>query len=76
MHFVKLTKMNKITVTVVRDGKWYVATCSDPDIASQGRTQVSALRQRPIQSKSRTATKILKMPLAKLQSVFQYATKP
>lgn len=32
------------TASIWREGRWYVAQCLEIDVASQGRTQVSALK--------------------------------
>ncbi len=37
--------MRKIfSATVIREGKWYVAQCLEVDIASQGKTEVQAIK--------------------------------
>ena len=33
-----------LSASVTREGKWYVAQCLEVDIASQGRTEVQALK--------------------------------
>jgi hypothetical protein len=34
----------KLTATIVREGRWYVAQCLEVDVASQGRTENTALK--------------------------------
>ena len=34
--------MDKITVSIIKDGEWFVSHCLDYDIASQGRTREEA----------------------------------
>ena len=35
-------KMPKLTAVIEREGKWYVATCPELGVASQGRTNEEA----------------------------------
>lgn len=36
--------MKKFTASVWREGKWWVAQCLEVDVASQGRTEKTALK--------------------------------
>jgi predicted RNase H-like HicB family nuclease len=38
------TAKRKFNASIVREGKWYVAQCLEVDVASQGRTEKSAIK--------------------------------
>ncbi|MBM3599985.1 MAG: type II toxin-antitoxin system HicB family antitoxin [Alphaproteobacteria bacterium] len=39
-----MIRKTKFSATVRREGKWYVAQCLEVDVASQGRSQATALK--------------------------------
>ena len=40
----KLEPKQKFTAAISREGRWYVAQCLEIDVASQGRTEKTALK--------------------------------